>query len=64
MYRIHELTRGQSPDALAIVDHDGAHYSFGDVEAMADTMARMLKAAGVERGDRLIYCAGALASCT
>ncbi|WP_138421816.1 class I adenylate-forming enzyme family protein [Maritimibacter alexandrii] len=54
MDRIHELTRGQSPDALAIVDHDGAHYSFGDVEAMADTMAGMLKAAGVERGDRLM----------
>ncbi|MEC7761341.1 MAG: AMP-binding protein [Pseudomonadota bacterium] len=54
MDRIHELTRGHAADALAIIDHDGARYTFGDVERMADSMADTLTSAGVGAGDRVM----------
>src|SRR2546430_9257079 len=39
------------PDATAVVMHD-ARLTYGQLEAASNQLARMLKAAGCERGDR------------
>lgn len=54
MDRIHELTRGHAEDALAIIDHDGAHFTFGDLARMVDALTETLTSAGVAPGDRFM----------
>jgi acyl-CoA synthetase (AMP-forming)/AMP-acid ligase II len=54
MDRIHELTRGRPAGDLAMIDHDGARYSFGDLDTMVDKLSVMLRDAGVLAGDRLM----------
>ncbi|MAM63936.1 AMP-binding protein [Maritimibacter sp. UBA3975] len=54
MDRIHELTRGHPAGDLAVIDHDGARYSFGDLDGMVRDLVATLYQAGLRAGDRLM----------
>ncbi|MZR12377.1 AMP-binding protein [Maritimibacter sp. DP07] len=54
MTRIHELADGAAPEATAIVDHDGAVYSYAALNDMVTQMAETLAALGLRAGDRLM----------
>lgn len=45
------------PDACAVVDPDGSRISRGSLSARANAVARLLRAQGLERGDRVIAVA-------
>ncbi|MFQ1699991.1 class I adenylate-forming enzyme family protein [Loktanella agnita] len=52
--RVHDLIGANAPDSLAVVDHDGARYTYGQLEQIAVQMAQMLRAHGVRGGDRVV----------
>ncbi|MFT6452983.1 MAG: acyl-CoA synthetase (AMP-forming)/AMP-acid ligase II, partial [Halocynthiibacter sp.] len=54
MQMLHELPRAHDPKLNAIVDHDGARFSYGELIEMIDTMAATLSAHGLRPGDRLM----------
>lgn len=55
--RIHNLIDGKPPTQLAIIDHDGAEVSFGDLRSMAEECAETLRRHGVRGGDRVLLVA-------
>lgn len=67
---IHELPGAQPRDALAIIDHDGTRFTYGEYDDMGAELAQMLIAAGLRPGDRLLlvsensatYAAGLMAA--
>lgn len=54
MERIHELTRGHPAADLAVIDHDGRTFSYGDIEDMAGALAETLRDSGLVPGERLM----------
>lgn len=54
---IEELFEAVDPIATAIIDHDGARFSYGDLAAMVDQMRRLLAGIGVRGGDRVMVVA-------
>ncbi|MFT3690322.1 class I adenylate-forming enzyme family protein [Paenirhodobacter sp.] len=54
MKRIHELLRNGDPSHVAIRDHDGADYTYAELDALAGDMAAHLSAHGVRGGDRVM----------
>lgn len=51
---LHELPGAQPRDTRAVIDHDGAEFSFGALDDMATDLARLLVAEGLRPGDRLV----------
>ena len=51
---VHELIADKDASKLAIIDHDGATFSYGALGAMANAAARTLAEHGVRPGDRLM----------
>ncbi|OZC65132.1 hypothetical protein CH251_25325, partial [Rhodococcus sp. 06-462-5] len=47
------LQMSRTPDAVAIVDHTGAEFSFSEIATRVEAMAAQLSARGVTRGDRV-----------
>lgn len=47
------LQMSRTPDAVAIVDHTGAEFTFSEVDIRVEAMAAQLRARGVTRGDRV-----------
>lgn len=54
---LHELPGAQPRDRLAIIDHDGARFSFGDFDDMTAQLADILTQNGLRPGDRLVLVA-------
>ncbi|SDE74075.1 Acyl-CoA synthetase (AMP-forming)/AMP-acid ligase II [Paracoccus isoporae] len=52
--RIHELLERGAPDRIAIQDHDGREYSYGDLTRLVGEMADLLRDHGVRPGDRVM----------
>lgn len=57
MDRLHELIAGKPEAHCAIIDHDGARISYGELRQRGAEMAEVLRAAGLQPGDRLILVA-------
>ena len=51
---LHDLPRAHAPDTVALIDHDGQRFSYGDYCAMIDRLADALAAHGLRAGDRLM----------
>lgn len=51
---LHDLPRRHAAGSRAILDHDGAAFTYGELCAMADAMAEALSAHGLRPGDRLL----------
>lgn len=54
---VDEIVAGAAPDATALIDHDGAAYSYADLHASCDTARRELERLGVVAGDRVMLVA-------
>lgn len=52
--RIHELLLQAEPSRIALWDHDGTAYCYGDLTSMVATMADRLRTHGVRPGDRVM----------
>jgi len=52
--RIHETLSMGAPSAIALTDHDGAHYTYQDLAGLVADMARLLRGHGVRPGDRVL----------
>ena len=59
---LHDLANGAPDDALAIIDHDGARYSYGAFRGMVAQLADLLDQHGVRPGDRVMVVAENCAS--
>jgi len=55
MHQLLEHTARATPDHVALVT-DGQRFTYGEVDARADTLAAALQDAGVEPGDRVATC--------
>jgi acyl-CoA synthetase (AMP-forming)/AMP-acid ligase II len=51
---LNDIVRGGAPKACAIIDHDNARYSYGDLGQMVDEMNTYLSAHGIRPGDRVM----------
>jgi acyl-CoA synthetase (AMP-forming)/AMP-acid ligase II len=59
---LHDLADGAPDDALAIIDHDGARYTYGVFRGMVAQLADLLGQHGVRAGDRVMVVAENCAS--
>ncbi len=57
MRRIHQLIEDKDPSTLAVIDHDGARISYGDLVGAVRTASGMLRSYGVRPGDRVVVLA-------
>lgn len=57
MHRIHQLIDGKQASDLAVIDHDGACLSYGDLADAARAASASLGSYGVRPGDRVVVLA-------
>jgi acyl-CoA synthetase (AMP-forming)/AMP-acid ligase II len=57
MDRLHQVLDGKPENALAVVDHDCTHFTYGDLRLEAEALAQILRDHGVRAGDRVVLVA-------
>ncbi len=57
MHRIHQLIEGKDAAALAVIDYDGALFSYGDLLDAVQKATESLYSYGVRPGDRVVVLA-------
>lgn len=57
MQRIHDLIADQDASAVAIFDHNGSVFTYGDLRIAVDLAADTLRSHGVRAGDRVVVLA-------
>ena len=57
MDRLHHALEGKPDDALALIDHDGRAFTYGELRLEVSALARILQENGLRGGDRVILVA-------